>query len=138
MQNITIHPTILRNIRLTTPALESLLRDKNPITVDETPDGPRYTLSIISPPGGLVISFISGGAEVAIRTEDEPPYPRECPAAWYIIGDFVPCPRRGCGRGLVWYEAGYVPGYRICLAGHHAQLSDDGRTARDMRRNGIV
>lgn len=39
-----------------------------------------------------------------------------------------------CGAALVWYEAGYVPGYRICLAGHHAMLTGDGSTARAVRR----
>jgi hypothetical protein len=28
----------------------------------------------------------------------------------------VPCPVPGCDQTLVWYEAGYVPGYRVCMA----------------------
>lgn len=28
----------------------------------------------------------------------------------------VPCPVDGCDQTLVWYEAGYVPGYRVCMA----------------------
>lgn len=28
----------------------------------------------------------------------------------------VPCPVPGCDHELVWYEAGYVPGYRVCMA----------------------
>lgn len=28
----------------------------------------------------------------------------------------VPCPVPGCRQTLVWYEAGYVPGYRVCMA----------------------
>ena len=28
----------------------------------------------------------------------------------------VPCPVPGCGQTVVWYEAGYVPGYRVCVA----------------------
>lgn len=27
----------------------------------------------------------------------------------------VPCPVRGCKQTVVWYEAGYVPGYRVCM-----------------------
>lgn len=27
----------------------------------------------------------------------------------------VPCPVPGCGQTVVWYEAGYVPGYRVCM-----------------------
>jgi hypothetical protein len=34
---------------------------------------------------------------------------------WSSITD-VPCPVDGCGQMLVWYEAGYVPGYRVCMA----------------------
>lgn len=28
----------------------------------------------------------------------------------------VPCPVSGCQHTVVWYEAGYVPGYRVCMA----------------------
>jgi hypothetical protein len=28
----------------------------------------------------------------------------------------VPCPVEGCDHEMVWYEAGYVPGYRVCMA----------------------
>lgn len=34
---------------------------------------------------------------------------------WAAITD-VPCPVEGCKQTLVWYEAGYVPGYRVCMA----------------------
>ena len=27
----------------------------------------------------------------------------------------IPCPVQGCDQTLVWYEAGYVPGYRVCM-----------------------
>lgn len=27
----------------------------------------------------------------------------------------VPCPVRGCKQTVMWYEAGYVPGYRVCM-----------------------
>ncbi len=44
----------------------------------------------------------------------------EMPAAdpwdvWRDVTD-VPCPHPGCGQTLAWYEAGYVPGYRVCMA----------------------
>jgi len=37
---------------------------------------------------------------------------------WDFWGDItsVPCPVPGCRQTLVWYEAGYVPGYRVCMA----------------------
>lgn len=28
----------------------------------------------------------------------------------------VPCPVKGCDQTLAWYEAWYVPGYRVCMA----------------------
>jgi len=28
----------------------------------------------------------------------------------------APCPAEGCTQELVWHEAGYVPGYRVCMA----------------------
>ena len=28
----------------------------------------------------------------------------------------VPCPVPGCNQTVLWYEAGYVPGYRVCMA----------------------
>ena len=34
---------------------------------------------------------------------------------WTAVSD-VPCPVPGCGQTVVWYEAGYVPGYRVCMA----------------------
>lgn len=34
---------------------------------------------------------------------------------WHLVTG-VPCPVEGCGQTLVWYEAGYVPGYRVCMA----------------------
>ncbi len=75
--------------------------------------------------------LVGGG----LRLQSEPAYPGEWAGvvcvAWWERGDWVPCPHHGCGAPLVWYEAGYVPGYRICLWGHHAQLSRDGRRATE-------
>jgi hypothetical protein len=34
---------------------------------------------------------------------------------WVSVTD-VPCPVAGCRNTVVWYEAGYVPGYRVCMA----------------------
>lgn len=41
--------------------------------------------------------------------------PRHPTDAWAAITG-APCPVHGCGQTLVWYEAGYVPGYRVCMA----------------------
>lgn len=36
------------------------------------------------------------------------------PGYWPAVTD-VPCPVEGCDQTVVWYEAGYVPGYRVCM-----------------------
>ena len=33
---------------------------------------------------------------------------------WPAVTD-VPCPVEGCTQTVMWYEAGYVPGYRVCM-----------------------
>lgn len=33
---------------------------------------------------------------------------------WGSVTD-VPCPVDGCNGTVVWYEAGYVPGFRVCM-----------------------
>lgn len=35
-------------------------------------------------------------------------------AGWDSVTD-VPCPVDGCEQTVLWYEAGYVPGYRVCM-----------------------
>ena len=47
---------------------------------------------------------------------------------WECITD-VPCPVPGCDHTLVWYEAGYVPGYRVCMP--VIGQEDDGRNIYD-------
>lgn len=91
-------------------------------------------------PSGIVLVLIGHGAHQhrGLRLTSEPEYPQEwtdgAGIAWHERGDWVPCPTRGCGAPLVWFEAGYVPGYRICTRGHHAQLAPDGRSAKSMGR----
>lgn len=41
--------------------------------------------------------------------------PRHPTDAWAAITG-APCPVPSCGQRLVWWEAGYVPGYRVCMA----------------------
>lgn len=40
--------------------------------------------------------------------------PRDPWDMWAAITG-APCPVEGCDQTLVWYEAGYVPGYRVCM-----------------------
>ena len=132
------------DLRLTIPAREALVREGNNILAQPW-DGlgrPRWSVELHRPPEGLVLVLIGHGNEQhrGLRCDDEPAYPGEWSAdsiAWHERGDWTPCPARGCGRALVWYEAGYVPGYRICTRGHHAQLSNDGRSATMVRRRAI-
>jgi hypothetical protein len=91
-------------------------------------------------PRGIALVLIGQGQEQrqGLRLAVEPPYPGEWPegkgVVWHERGAWLPCPVPGCARALVWYEAGYVPGYRICTAGHHVQLAEDGRSAKAVLR----
>ncbi len=122
-------------IRLTIPAREALERAGN--SIDRPPSATGTPIvELRRPPRGrdrLVIVALIGSTDTAARMEDEPRWPGECDATTCVRGEWVPCPHPRCGRALVWYEAGYVAGYRICLRGHHAQLSPDGRSATRRR-----
>lgn len=39
----------------------------------------------------------------------------EKPGGFWPSVTKVPCPVAGCDQTVVWYEAGYVPGYRVCM-----------------------
>lgn len=101
------------DMRMTIPAREALQR------VSEVHDGRYY---YTTPPTGIVPvlapALDSMGYMPALRCENEPDYPGEQPNndMWLAV-DLMPCPR--CGAALVWYEAGYVPGYRVCAGPHH-------------------
>lgn len=41
--------------------------------------------------------------------------PRRSGAPWWEAVTEVPCPVLGCEQTVAWYEAGYVPGYRVCM-----------------------
>lgn len=140
-------------MRMTIPAREALERMGNDVSVDGNGTGPgvpdgsmlpstfvthhqTYRVTLRRPPAGVVLCTIGRGAEQhrGLRLADEPEYPGEWSGdviAWHDRGDWVPCPQ--CGGALVWYEAGYVPGYRLCTSGHHVQLSRDGHSAKLVR-----
>lgn len=54
---------------------------------------------------------IHGGGTVDCPVYDMRPKPDY----WAAVTD-VPCPVRGCRQTVLWFEAGYVPGYRVCMA----------------------
>ena len=130
-------------IRLTIPAREAIegawaaavRRGRAPADVKNTIDRPPSAsgipvVTLQTPPTVLVIVIaeVLGELSLGARTDADGPWPREFEAAWHDVGKWVPCPT--CGAALLWCEAGYVPGWRICLSGHASQLSGDGRTAK--------
>lgn len=121
------------NIRLTIPAREALQAAGatiSPEPMDRKIGMPTYTVILGGKiPGGLVCAATTvlqeGGGWLEIlclRMKNEPEYPGEIEGSYWQRLDFMPCPK--CGAPLVWYEAGYVPGYRVCAkAPHHHWLA---------------
>lgn len=108
---------IRKDARMTIPAREALER------VSTVHDDAYYYQQ---PPVGVVAVLapvIEAGAPTsgymtAFRCVDEPPFPGEQPNPdMWVEVDLTPCPK--CGAALVWYEAGYVPGYRVCAGKSH-------------------
>lgn len=138
--NPRINAPVHNLLRLTIPVSEALTRSGNLVKFASITPYQLHTVTLVGVvPAGIVECLISYGDEQhrGLRLRNEPEYPGEWPEnksiAWYERGQWVPCPAPKCGRALVWYEAGNVPGYRVCTAGHHAQLSADGRTAHVVR-----
>jgi hypothetical protein len=140
---IEIQPPVYEHLRITIPACEALERSGNVVTQtgSNSIGTPEYSVTLTHPPAGLVLCLIGTRSDQhrGLRLEIEPEFPGEWRdgngIAWHERGEWVPCPE--CGAALVWYEAGYVPGYRICTNGHHSQLSSDGRSAKLTGGSGI-
>lgn len=138
---------VYEELRLTIPAREALERTGNAYVATGAawPGGPTvYNVTLRQPPEGIVECLIGQRDEQhrGLRLDSEPEYPGEwtdgAGIAWHEHGQWIACPR--CGSSLVWYEAGYVPGYRICTGHrqHHVMLSSDGRTATVVKgRRGV-
>lgn len=112
-----IAPIIHRGMRCTIPAREALAAAGATITpVGQAVGG--WTLYDIQlgqmMPQGIICAQV--GQHAALRLQSEPAYPGEVRIYWGQV-DWMPCPK--CGAPLVWYEAGYVPGYRICTGPRH-------------------
>ena len=67
-------------------------------------------------PAGIVASHHNDEPRMVLRMADEPEYPGEHIDYWLQV-DWTPCPV--CGAPVIWYEAGYVPGYRVCSRPPH-------------------
>lgn len=117
-------------LRMTIPAREALER------ASVLRDGHYYYQT---PPQGIVAVLApileagapTGSYHTALRCGNEPPYPGERPNEdMWIEADLTPCPK--CGAALVWYEAGYVPGYRVCAGPkHHHYIAEVEREEND-------
>jgi len=103
-----VGPIVFEQVRATIPVVE-LLRDAG-ATVESLPIGYRITLGDTMP-SGIVAVHLNDAPRIGLRLAVEPEYPQEFPDYWLQV-DFTPCPV--CGAPVIWYEAGYVPGYRVC------------------------
>lgn len=118
-RNIIEVGPMVSEVRATIPVVEALR--KSGATVRPLPDpsqGYRIILGA-SMPKGIVAVHLNNSIHVGLRFEHEPEYPGEYPDAWQQV-EWTPCPQ--CGAPVVWYEAGYVPGYRICSQPPHHHL----------------
>jgi len=104
-------------VRATPAVIEALGQAGATVTPDE---GDVYTVALgQTMPEGIVSSHVDGPHCDALRLAWEPKYPREFVDIWKQA-NWTPCPE--CGSPVVWYEAGYVPGYRVCTGklSHHS------------------
>jgi hypothetical protein len=59
-----------------------------------------------------------GEKQVVLRLPCEPPWPgEEAGLENWLTAEWLPCPK--CRAPVVWYEANFVPGYRICTGRKH-------------------
>lgn len=111
---------ITHEVRATIPVVEAL-RAAGAKIERLTPPAYGYTVTLgDTMPRGIVAVHLNGSPGVGLRFANEPQYPTEHPDYWIQV-DWTPCPV--CGAPVVWYEAGYVPGYRVCSRPpHHHSL----------------
>ena len=107
------------DVILTIPAKE-LLRARG-ATVE--PGKTERTCNVTFPskasvPTDLVVSIVD--YKIAVRLSSEPEWPGEHEADYWQRLAWQPCPV--CGAAIMWYEAGYVPGYRVCARKPHHHL----------------
>ncbi|GIW89676.1 MAG: hypothetical protein KatS3mg109_0108 [Pirellulaceae bacterium] len=104
------------NVRATIPAVEFLHKHGVEVIPAE-PASLGYLVRLgDSVPHGIVAVRLPIAPYAAIRTSEELPFPDEYDDGW-LQADWTPCPK--CGAPLIWYEAGYVPGYRVCAKPPH-------------------
>ena len=107
---------IVHEARATIPVIEALRAAG--ATVETLPTlYPSYRITLgRQMPAGIVAVHLNVQPHLGLRMDNEPEYPQEYADFWRQV-DWTPCPV--CGAPVVWYEAGYVPGYRVCAGKQH-------------------
>lgn len=106
-------------VRATIPVIEALTKAGATIDQVGTADMPVYRVTLgKTMPAGIVAVTVNGPpyVDACLRLEIEPEWPQEFEHYWGQV-DWTPCP--ACGAPVVWYEAGYVSGYRVCSQPPH-------------------
>lgn len=106
-----IAPIVRDKVRLTIPVREALLAAG--AKLEDQPDG-RATITLdATMPAGIVAKHKS--STTMLRLEHEPDWSDAETGVYddpWLQIDWTPCPV--CGAPVIWYEAGHVPGYRVC------------------------
>jgi hypothetical protein len=112
---------VVYTVRATVPAAEAL-HAAGAVLVP-LPNGIGYEITLgPQMPANLIACQLNESPHIGVRCSNEPEFPGESPDYWASV-NFSPCPV--CGSPVVWYEAGYVPGYRVCTGPkHHHSLAE--------------
>ena len=111
---------ITRLARATIPAVEALQAAGATVVQAQAPGVYEITLGDRMP-DGIVAVHLNEQPHLGLRLLSELAYPVEYPDYWGQV-DWTPCPE--CQAPLLWYESGYVPGYRVCTRPpHHHSLA---------------
>lgn len=115
-------------VRMTLPVREALVAAGATVTpISSGPDqiavyhvrlGDRIPAGIVA----TTTDVSEHGWIPTLRMTHEPDFSEFCRTAdvhWTSV-DWTPCPK--CGAPLVWYEAGYAPGYRVCSRPPHHHM----------------
>lgn len=128
---------VIEDVKMSIPAMEALEREGHVVTLSRAAakTDPYYTVELCGKrmPRRLDVSIRlieceQGGyyERVVLRTEEEPEWPGIVPDEMnmWLLAEWLPCPV--CAAPIVWYEAGFVPGYRICTRPpyHHSLIAN--------------
>jgi hypothetical protein len=113
---------VTHEVRATIPVLEAVFQAggmSDPLGLPRR--GHKIVFPDLMPAGIVAVHLNHSDPRIGLRLESEEPYPQEYLDYWATV-DFTPCPV--CQAPVVWYEAGYVPGYRVCTkTPHHHSLA---------------